>query len=356
MTTSKSVSLPLIEVDEPLLDAAGPCPQRRGFLRTAGLLLGSLIALPVLARSAGKKSPTTAKAPAGRSAPLARGAVRPAPAVGRVAKSAPPVAHNGRSVPAAVAAGKKGAAGKPVLALRQAKPGRGDLKIRLDAKGRPLGGRVVAQIRGGNGYKSQLRSTGRGYVARGTGRGEESRYGRGSTDGDTRALEAPSIVTDSKTASTESLFRNGDRLITFYAPSTGESIRTAFWTPTNGYLPQSIKEISWVLRDHHNDEFRLFDPRVLDILYAVQLMMQRSETHIISGYRSPETNALLREESRGVAKNSFHMQARALDVRMPGASIAQMHRAATSLRAGGVGYYPRSNFVHVDSGPVRTWG
>lgn len=336
MTTYKSVSLPLIEVDQPLQDAAGPCPQRRGFLRTASLLVGGLIALPVFARSAGTGKPASN---------IARSAARPG------AKAAKPAAA---SVASRSSAGKR-LPSKPVIALRQAPAGKGRVRIKVDAKGRPVGGRVVAQVRGGGNYKSQLRSSGRGYVARGADR-DDGRYGRSSSAGDTRALEGPSIITESKTASTESLFRNGDRVVSFYAPATGESIRTAFWAPGNGYLPSAIKEISWVLRDHHNDEFRLFDPRTLDILYAMQLMMLRPETHIISGYRSPETNALLREESRGVAKNSFHMQARALDVRMPGMSVGQMRRAALSLGAGGVGYYPRSNFVHVDSGPVRNWG
>lgn len=339
MTTSKSVSLPLIEIDQPLLDAAEPCPQRRGFLRTAGLLVSSLIALPVLARSAGNGKHTVS---------TARSTAKSAPAARTSARAAKPAA--GASVAGRAAAGKR-MPSKPVIALRQAPAGRTNLKIRVDARGRPVGGRVVAQIRGGGIYKPQLRSNGRGYVDR-----DEPRIGRGSIAADTRGLEAPSVFTESKTASTESLFRNGDRMLTLYAPGTGESVREVFWTPNTGYLPQSIKEISWALRDHHNDEFRLFDPRTLDILYAMQLMLQRPETHIISGYRSPETNALLREESRGVAKNSFHMQARALDVRMPGLGVGQMRMAALSLRAGGVGYYPRSNFVHVDSGPVRAWG
>lgn len=340
MTTSKSVSLPLIEIDQPLQEAAEPCPQRRSFLRTASLVVSSLIALPVLARSAGNGKHTVS---------TARSTAKSAPAVRTSARTTKP-ATGASAAGRAAAAGKRMPA-KPVIALRQAPAAKSNLKIRVDARGRPVGGRVVAQIRGGNSYKPQLRSTGRGYVDRG-----EQRIGRGSVVADTRGLEAPSIITESKTASTESLFRNGDRVLSLYAPGTGESVREVFWTPNTGYLPQSIKEISWALRDHHNDEFRLFDPRALDILYAMQLMLQRPETHIISGYRSPETNALLREESRGVAKNSFHMQARALDVRMPGFGVGQMRMAALSLRAGGVGYYPRSNFVHIDSGPVRSWG
>ena len=174
---------------------------------------------------------------------------------------------------------------------------------------------------------------------------------------DTTSLQAPAIHTEAKTLTPDIAFRSGDRAISLYAPNTGEAIRSVFWTPRTGYVSQSIKELSWALRDHHNDEFKLFDERAFDIVYAMQLLMGTTrETHVISGYRSPETNSLLREESRGVAKNSFHIQARAVDLRMPGVSLAMMHRAALSLRAGGVGYYPRSNFIHVDTGPVRSWG
>ncbi|MBE2295038.1 MAG: DUF882 domain-containing protein [Phycisphaerales bacterium] len=147
-----------------------------------------------------------------------------------------------------------------------------------------------------------------------------------------------------------------DRYLSFYNPNTGESIRQVYWTPRDGYIRESINEVSWGLRDHHNDQVKLFDTNVLDQLYALQLQLGPGRPlHIISGYRSSDTNRRLREQSRRVARNSYHIQAMALDIRLPDGQISDLYRAARSLGAGGVGYYPRSNFIHVDSGPVRYW-
>lgn len=147
-----------------------------------------------------------------------------------------------------------------------------------------------------------------------------------------------------------------ERYLLFHNPNTGESIRQVYWTPRDGYIREAVNTISWALRDHHNDQVRLFDPNVLDQLYALQLQLGLGQpVNVISGYRSPSTNWMLCEGSRRVARNSYHMQAMALDIRVPGGRVSDIYRAARSLGAGGVGYYPRSNFVHIDSGPVRYW-
>ena len=147
-----------------------------------------------------------------------------------------------------------------------------------------------------------------------------------------------------------------ERYLAFYNPNTGETIRQVYWTPREGYIRESLKEVSWGLRDHHNDQVRVFDVNVLDQLYALQLQLgARSPVHVISAYRSPATNGALCERRRGVARNSYHIKAMALDVRLPGGRVSEVCRAARALGAGGVGYYPRSNFVHIDSGPVRYW-
>lgn len=147
-----------------------------------------------------------------------------------------------------------------------------------------------------------------------------------------------------------------ERYLAFYNPNTGETIRQVYWTPREGYVRESLKEVSWGLRDHHNDQVRVFDVNVLDQLYALQLQLgARSPVHVISAYRSPATNGALCERRRGVARNSYHIKAMALDVRLPGGRVSEVCRAARALGAGGVGYYPRSNFVHIDSGPVRYW-
>ena len=147
-----------------------------------------------------------------------------------------------------------------------------------------------------------------------------------------------------------------ERSLVFYNPNTGESVRRVYWTPRDGYIRDSIGEISWALRDHHNGQVKQFDAGVLDQLYALQLQIgANTPIHVISGYRSPITNQRLSEGSSRVARNSYHMQAMAMDVRLPGGRISDLYRAARSLGAGGVGYYPRSNFIHIDSGPVRYW-
>jgi uncharacterized protein YcbK (DUF882 family) len=148
-----------------------------------------------------------------------------------------------------------------------------------------------------------------------------------------------------------------ERALFIYNPNTGETIRAVYWTPVDGYLHESLREISWALRDYYTDQMKIYDPRLLDQLYVLQLIMEYNTQpfHVISGYRSPSTNAMLRMRSRAVAKDSFHMYGMATDIRMPGRSTGDLRRAALSLGAGGVGYYPRSNFVHVDSGPIRTW-
>ncbi len=148
-----------------------------------------------------------------------------------------------------------------------------------------------------------------------------------------------------------------ERYLFFHNPNVGETVRRVYWTPREGYVRESIAEISWALRDYHNDQVKNFDPNVLDQLYALQIQMGlRQPVNVISGYRSPITNGALYGRTRGVARNSLHMHAMAMDLRLPDGRVSDLYRAACALGAGGVGYYPGSNFVHIDSGPVRYWG
>lgn len=123
------------------------------------------------------------------------------------------------------------------------------------------------------------------------------------------------------------------------------------------YLTDAIAEIDRLLRDHRNGEVHPIDRALLDQLDRLGALLGTGAKpfHVISGYRSPTTNALLASRSGGVATHSLHMSGRAIDIRMPGVPLASLHRAALSTQAGGVGYYPRSDFVHVDTGRVRTW-
>jgi uncharacterized protein YcbK (DUF882 family) len=147
-----------------------------------------------------------------------------------------------------------------------------------------------------------------------------------------------------------------ERYLFFHNPNTDETVRRVYWTPRDGYVREAIGEISRGLRDHHNNQVKMFDPNVLDQLFAMQLQLGLGRPiHVISAYRSPATNQVMCERSRGVARNSYHVQAMALDIRVPGGRIWDVRQAAIALGSGGVGYYPGSNFVHIDSGPVRYW-
>lgn len=144
--------------------------------------------------------------------------------------------------------------------------------------------------------------------------------------------------------------------LAFYNLHTDEKIHVAF--KENGrYVPEAIRELSYLLRDYRNNKAHIMDPALFDQLYALQRMVETPGAfHVVSGYRSPETNATLHAHSNGVAKNSLHLQGRAIDIRLPGKDIVHLHKAALDLRAGGVGFYPTSDFIHLDTGRVRHWG
>ena len=136
---------------------------------------------------------------------------------------------------------------------------------------------------------------------------------------------------------------------------TGESLRATYYE--NGrYVPDALAELMKVLRDWRSGEEHLMDPRLFDVMHAVRGKLEvAAPFQVISGYRSPATNALMHERSHGVAMNSQHVQGKACDVRLEGVALHQLRAAALDLGAGGVGFYPVSNFVHMDVGPVREW-
>lgn len=143
--------------------------------------------------------------------------------------------------------------------------------------------------------------------------------------------------------------------LSFHNLHTGENLRAEFWAEGK-FIPEALGEINRVLRDHRTNEISAIDPALLDLLHALQRKIETKETfHVISGYRSPASNAKLRTHSGGVATHSLHMSGKAIDIALPGCKLTDLRRAALSLRAGGVGYYPASGFVHVDTGHVRHW-
>jgi uncharacterized protein YcbK (DUF882 family) len=123
------------------------------------------------------------------------------------------------------------------------------------------------------------------------------------------------------------------------------------------YVPEALAKLDQFLRDHRTGEVHHFDPRLFDVLLDVTQAVGRpdAEIHIICGYRTPKSNEYLRTHTSGVAKNSLHMQAEAIDIRLPGTRTSKFRDAALSLGRGGVGYYAASDFIHVDVGRVRHW-
>ena len=122
------------------------------------------------------------------------------------------------------------------------------------------------------------------------------------------------------------------------------------------YVTEALRDISYLLRDHRTGDVLAMDPGLIDLLYDLKSVLGTEQPlQVISGYRSPKTNAALHKNSSGVASKSLHMQGKAIDICIEGVATKDIQKAAISLARGGVGYYPRSNFVHIDTGRVRAW-
>lgn len=149
--------------------------------------------------------------------------------------------------------------------------------------------------------------------------------------------------------------RSRNRQLAFFNIHTGESLKTRY--RSDGKLVvRAMGQINHIMRDYRTGEIKPVDPKLLDLLSRItQKINPSNPIHIISGYRSPRTNAMLRRTTSGVARNSFHMAGRAIDIRIPGYRTDGIYQMAKYLEAGGVGYYPESDFIHLDTGPVRFW-
>jgi len=166
------------------------------------------------------------------------------------------------------------------------------------------------------------------------------------------ALPAPAVLA----AHPAEAASNKPRKLSFLNLHTDERLSVTYWV--NGqYDPEALGTIDHFLRDWRTGDIHPIDPALLDVLTQLRAKLETTKAfHVISGYRSPKTNATLANESDGVAKKSLHMQGKAIDVALPGRSLKSLRKAAIGLQAGGVGYYPRSGFVHLDTGRVRSWG
>lgn len=147
----------------------------------------------------------------------------------------------------------------------------------------------------------------------------------------------------------------GMRALAFHNLHTDERLRVTYWKDGK-YLPESHERINHLLRDHYSGDIHRMDIRLMDLLHDLQTKIGNDGAlEVISGYRSPRTNINLTRASGGVASRSYHMRGMAIDIRLPGTSLPKLHNVALAMRRGGVGYYPESQFVHVDVGPVRKW-
>jgi len=145
------------------------------------------------------------------------------------------------------------------------------------------------------------------------------------------------------------------RELSFYHTHTGKALSVVYYKD-GVYLPAALQNIDDFLKDFRNGERHDIDPALLDVLYDIKVKTgTRGPFEVISAYRSPETNQMLRTTTVGVAQHSMHLQGQAIDVRLPDVKLAKLRDVALHLQRGGVGFYPESEFVHVDTGRIRRW-
>ena len=145
------------------------------------------------------------------------------------------------------------------------------------------------------------------------------------------------------------------KTIALHNINTGDKLHLTYFE-RGRYIDEALQEINYLFRDYHNGAVHPIDPLLLDQLYEINRHLDINKPfHVISGYRSPLTNALMHEQRAGVAKHSLHMEGRAIDIRVEGPQLSAIRNVALAMQRGGVGYYPSGNFVHIDTGDVRTW-
>ncbi len=145
------------------------------------------------------------------------------------------------------------------------------------------------------------------------------------------------------------------RTLTLESLHTGEKCRVTYWEQGH-YNPDALADLNSVMRDHRTGDVFEMDKELYDALYALSALVEsQPRFQLISGYRSPKTNAQLRTNGNGVAKKSYHMRGMASDIRAQGIDLRHLHKAAKAMKVGGVGKYEKSNFIHMDVGPVRYW-
>ena len=161
------------------------------------------------------------------------------------------------------------------------------------------------------------------------------------------AIAAPALV---------GLRDTGTRVLSFDCYNTGENLKATTYWAEGKYIPGALADINYALRDYRSGEVRSIEPKVLDLLHQIGQKLDTSgHFQVYSGYRSPKTNAMLRQADPEVAAHSLHMEGEAVDITVPGRRLIDLYHASLGLEAGGVGYYPDADFLHVDVGRVRRW-
>ena len=184
---------------------------------------------------------------------------------------------------------------------------------------------------------------------------DQKRFNRRSFLGYGAAATAAALVPGRAQAA---VAKRPERILSFFHTHTGERLKIAYCCD-GVYQPEALTQLNHLLRDFRVNQEKPIDPKLFDLLHELSGTLETDQPyHVISGYRSPHTNTMLRERGgahTGVATQSLHMVGKAMDIRMPGVKLDQLRAAAASLKLGGVGFYPSSNFVHVDTGRVRYW-
>ena len=146
-----------------------------------------------------------------------------------------------------------------------------------------------------------------------------------------------------------------EKILSLYNPNTKENFDGVYWR-NGSYIAEALEDINYLLRDTRTDAIKQIDKNLLDLIFSISIKLKPQKAlHVICGYRTSRTNALLLKRNKKVAKNSYHIKGQAVDIRLPGLQTSELRRVAYELGQGGIGYYRRQRFVHIDVGPVRYW-
>jgi uncharacterized protein YcbK (DUF882 family) len=171
----------------------------------------------------------------------------------------------------------------------------------------------------------------------------------------TSIFKRPAFAAINSFVSPERRLISPERRLFFYNTHTEETLKVIYWYKGE-YLSESLNDINYIFRDHYTGEIKTIDTRLIELLHVIYDRMETKQPfHIVSGYRTRSTNTFLRRSHRGVARRSMHIFGKAADIYLPDCKLSSLRKVAVNLKGGGVGYYPKRNFVHIDVGRIRFW-